>query len=83
LRNTKTLWAVELNISYEAGKPDYWVIYSEADDLGLYSLCVYETKKEAVEAAKGRDHASRVVKFTRCTNPTPVGRRGIRLCHET
>lgn len=61
----KALYAVELDISVEAMKSDYWVIHAEMDSDNALNLCVYETKKEALEAAKGRDHKSRVVKFVR------------------
>lgn len=61
----KALYAVELDISAEAMKRDYWVIHAELDSDNVQNLCVYETKKEANEAAKGRDHKSRVVKFVR------------------
>ena len=69
----KVLYAVELDISAEAacqgygvGKAGYWVIHEEFDDTdGGQHLCVFETKKEALKSAKGRDHASRVVKFVR------------------
>ena len=60
----KVLYAVELDISQEAGR-DYWVIHQELDESNDGHLCVFETKKEALESAKGRDHASRVVKFVR------------------
>ena len=63
----KVLYAVELDISREAGKPpgSYWVIHAEEDEAGNDNLCVYVTKKEAQERAKGCDHNSRVVTFTR------------------
>lgn len=59
------IWAVELDISYEAAKPEgsYWTVHQEEDADGKDRLCVYRTKKEAIAAAKGRDHKSRVVKF--------------------
>ncbi len=69
---TKHLYAVELDITNEAisqgyriPKEGYWVIHSEEQEDGAYTLCVYDTRKEAREAAKGRDHESRVVRFTR------------------
>ena len=57
---TKVLYAVELDVGVEAGQQDYWVIHSED-----YSLCVYATKKEAKEAARGRDHKAQIVRFVR------------------
>ena len=65
MRNQKNLWAVELDISQEAGRRDYWVIHSEDDSDGYGHLLVFDTKKEALAEAKGRDHASRVVQFSR------------------
>jgi hypothetical protein len=63
---TKTLWAVELDISFEAGKKDTWVIYDEIGDDGTGpKLCVYETRREALVVAGQRDHDARVVKFIR------------------
>ena len=64
MRAPKVLYAVELDISYEAGRPDYWVIHDEGEG-GVSQLCVYETKREAREAAKGRDHRARIVRFVR------------------
>lgn len=64
MKATKELWAVELDISQEAGRPDYWVIHDEGEN-GYPRLCVYESKREAKEAAKGRDHRARVVRFVR------------------
>jgi len=61
----KKLYALELDISAEAMVKDYWVIHSELDSDNNPALCVYETKKEALEATKGRDHKARVVKFIR------------------
>jgi hypothetical protein len=66
----KVLYAVELDISRDTGQPpdSYWVIHVEYDSdpkSNILNLCVYETKQEAREAAKGRDHESRIVKFVR------------------
>ena len=61
----KTLWALELDISREARKKDYRVIHSETDSDGHSNLCVYGTKKEALEETKGRDHKAHAVKFVR------------------
>lgn len=61
----RAIYAVELDVSYEAAKPDnsYWLIHREEDNDGVDQLCVYITKKEALRESKGRDHKSRVVKF--------------------
>lgn len=56
---------MELDSSEEAGIPDYWCIHAEEDSDGEIHLCVYETRKEAKESAKGRDHKSRVVPLVR------------------
>lgn len=68
---TKTLYGVELDIGAEAGRP-YWVLHSECDSDGTH-VCVYTTRREASEAAKGRDHESRVVRF--CRDPVSAGVR--------
>jgi hypothetical protein len=65
MKKTKALYAVELDVSWEAGRPDSWVIHEELDADNQPWLCVYETKKEALAAAQGRDHKARVVRFTR------------------
>ena len=44
---------------------DFWTIHSELDSDGYTNLCVYETRKQAMDECKGRDHQSRVVKFIR------------------
>jgi hypothetical protein len=74
MRAQKRLYAVELDISQEAGRPDYWVIHNESEDWAP-GLCVYETKKEALEAAKGRDHKSRIVTFERVETVTKRGKK--------
>ena len=68
----KYLFAVELDITNEAisdgyklKKGRYWVIHAEQDSDFNLDLCVFETKKEAREAAKDRDHKTRIVEFVR------------------
>lgn len=70
--DTRFLYAVELDVTNEARaqgfrvpKGSYWVIHTEEDDQGVAQLCVYNDPKVAKEAAKGRDHSARVVKFIR------------------
>jgi len=68
-----SLWAVELNITQEAtqqgfGSEEYWVIHSEEDSDGYDHLFVFNTREEAEEEAKGRDHESRVVEYRRVTS---------------
>ena len=63
---TKNLWAVEIDLRVEFGrnKPT-WVIKSNEDSDGYQNLCVYVTRKEAKEDAKGTDHRSRIVQFVK------------------
>lgn len=64
MKNIKVLYAVELDVSEEAGIPDYWVIHYDGIRDGE-DICVYETKKAAIAGSKGRDHKSRIVRFFR------------------
>jgi hypothetical protein len=69
MRNVKRLYAVELDVSQEAGRPNYWVIHDEGEG-GSPGLCVYESKREANARSKFTDHQSRVVTFER-VDPKP------------
>jgi hypothetical protein len=73
MNKPRYLYAVELNITREANweggyrmkKGEYWVIHSEQDSDSYDHIEVFERRKEAQESARGRDHESRVVRFTR------------------
>jgi hypothetical protein len=65
----KHLWALELEVSNDVTpevKGEFWVIHTELDADGVHEhLCVYQTRKEAVERAAWCEHKSRIVKFAR------------------
>ena len=60
-----TLWAVELDISAEANRPEgtYWVVHVELGDDNEQHPCVFFDRKDAVERAKGCDHRARVIAY--------------------
>jgi hypothetical protein len=67
MKNTKFLYALELDIGHEAGEKHYWVIHTEEvfDGQGGRHLCVYDDKEQAEEECKHRDHDARVAVFKR------------------
>lgn len=69
-QKTKTLYALELNVSLEAKlkglrvpRDGYWVIHEEWCSDGYSHLFVFRKKKDALAETKGREHKARVVKF--------------------
>jgi hypothetical protein len=65
----KYLWVVEQNLAKE-GWPDCWYILGESSGPRYtdgFHLCIFETKREAIDCARNCENKTRIIKFVRVT----------------